>query len=323
MTLACPVTSTLFIVSARADRLALGRRLAAPMLSARLQDHTQALRGVHPDLIELAPPGGKEKVGIDQVRELIRVAQYSPVQSERKVCLIPFAERLTAEAANALLKILEEPPRELAFALLADHPGSLLSTLVSRSRIVRVPAQGRGAISCELTSLGYSGDEAAWLAAAANREGELEPFLASHVAVADAREDARKAIREGGALAAISSSLGGDPIARREGLSSILTLSATRDVDFLTSGIRHLSSQERPVIFLFLQDLLSTCIELVREQIHPTEDGLTALPSFPEGALERFCTRIDGAHRALSAYSPPEGILLSLFLSLGGAPDAE
>ena len=137
------IGASLFLVPATADRLVLGRTLAAPLLSSSSQEVERAkLRG-HPDLLELVAPDGKERIGIAQVRDLIRSAQFSPVQGDRKVCLIPRAEALTPEASNALLKIVEEPPRGLAFVLLADHPSDLLPTIVSRSRVVRYTGHRR------------------------------------------------------------------------------------------------------------------------------------------------------------------------------------
>jgi hypothetical protein len=326
ITIAAPatVTASLFLVPARADRTSLGRSLAAPMLSARLRDHAQAQRGVHPDLIELAPPDGKEKIGIDQVREVIRLAQYSPTQSDRKVCLIPFAERLTPEAANGLLKILEEPPRGLVFALLAEHPSDLLPTLVSRSRVIRVPASGRDATAERFAAAGYSDDDAAWLAAVADHEGEAAELLEPRIDVAEARARARETIRHGGVLDALALALGHDPISRREALIALLDLAAARDVNLLTSGVAHLAAQERAALFTFLQDLLSTCFDLVRDRVRHSGNEASLRPrlgALPDPTLERFIQSIDRAHRALAAYSPADAVLLSLLLSLGGIPD--
>ena len=74
------------------------------------QEENLVLRGAHLDLIELSAPEGKERIGIAQVREVIHQAQFAPMQAAQKVCLLPRAEQLTMEAANALLKVLEEPP---------------------------------------------------------------------------------------------------------------------------------------------------------------------------------------------------------------------
>jgi len=120
------------------DRIPEGRRRASLLLARSPQEEHLVLRGAHPDLIELSAPEGKEKIGIAQVREVIHQAQFAPTQARQEVCLLPRAEQLTMEAANALLKVLEEPPRGLVFLFLAENPGDLLATIVSRSQVIHM-----------------------------------------------------------------------------------------------------------------------------------------------------------------------------------------
>jgi DNA polymerase-3 subunit delta' len=90
-------------------------------------------QGKHPDLTELAP---EEKLNglikIDPVTDLIRQAQFRPYEAPGRTFLFDGAERMTAEAANALLKTLEEPPSSSLFILIASRPDSLLPTIRSR-----------------------------------------------------------------------------------------------------------------------------------------------------------------------------------------------
>jgi hypothetical protein len=318
-------TASLFLVPPRVDRVVLGRRLASPMLSDRPRDHALAERGVHPDLIELSPLSGKEKIGIDQVREAIRLAQYSPTQSDRKVCLIPFCERLTPEAANGLLKLVEEPPRGLVFALLAEHASELLPTLVSRSRLVRVASSGRRAAAEQLVAAGYSSEEAPWLAAVATREGELETLLASQVDVTARRAAARGALAEAPLLDTIAQTLDADPIERHEALVWVLDHAASRDADLLTSGVSHLAAQEKPVLLRFLEELLTVTFERIREQATTARKAdllPSSLAAVPSNRIERFARSIDRSYRAVMAHVPTDAVLLSLLLSLGGDPGA-
>ena len=73
-------------------------------------------RGLHADVrvvgVEPGPSGGRQRVaiGIDQVREVQREASLKPYEGSSRVFIFDRAERLTEEAANSLLKILEEPP---------------------------------------------------------------------------------------------------------------------------------------------------------------------------------------------------------------------
>jgi len=81
------------------------------------------------------------------------------------------------EAANALLKVLEEPPRGLVFLFLAENPGDLLATIVSRSQVVRMaPSVGSDSVS-RLTQAGYEETDAHYLMEIVENESELEPFI--------------------------------------------------------------------------------------------------------------------------------------------------
>jgi len=71
-------SSSLLVVPHGTDRLAEGRRRASLLLARSPQEEDLVLRGVHPDLIELSAPEGKEKIGIAQVREVIHQAQFAP-----------------------------------------------------------------------------------------------------------------------------------------------------------------------------------------------------------------------------------------------------
>jgi DNA-binding transcriptional ArsR family regulator len=314
--------ATVFLVPARLDRQRAGRDLAGPLLGGRSHDHDLVRRGIHPDLIELAPPEGKERIGIDQVRGAIHLAQFAPVQAERKVCLIPRAETLTPEAANALLKTLEEPPRGLVFALLAEHSGDLLPTIVSRSRLVRVPAAGADSVMEQLREAGYEEPHARWLVAVADREGEIEALLTEPLNVLTARRDAVDRVESLDVADLLDTAIEGKAILRRAALVSLLVRMAKRNVETLTTGIHVLSAQNRETIVLFLQDLLAACFDLVRASQTESRTG-----DRPEAAwvdalnpdrLRKMCTAIDQAHRAVSVHGPIEAILLSLFLTVGG-----
>lgn len=316
-----PATATLYLVPPRTDRQALGRRLAAVLLSDRPTDQALVERGIHPDVIELSAIDGKEKIGIDQVREAIRAAQFSAVESDRKVCVVPRAENLTVEAANSLLKTLEEPPRGMAFALLAEHAGDLLPTIVSRSRIVRVPPEKRGTRTGRLTAAGYPQDEAEWLSRVAGRPGELDRFAETRIDVAAARAQARARAADASAEDLIALALADDAIQRREALTEIAARAAALDPDLCTSGVARLASQERTTLVLFLQEMLTTTFDLLRETLTA---GETAAPAtLGRDALERTCVAVDGAHRALYAFAPSEAVLLSLFFTIGGLVHAE
>ncbi|MCR4339517.1 MAG: hypothetical protein NUW01_06485 [Gemmatimonadaceae bacterium] len=91
-----------------------------------------------------AAPSGSEGIFIAAVRSLTRDALLSPALAARKVFVIGDAERMVSQegadqAANALLKLLEEPPADTFFILTSSEPASLLPTIRSRVAAVRVP----------------------------------------------------------------------------------------------------------------------------------------------------------------------------------------
>ncbi|MBQ2696688.1 MAG: hypothetical protein IJF61_05245 [Clostridia bacterium] len=91
------------------------------------------LSGNHPDLIRLELPADKKTIGVELVREqLIKEAYIRPFHAGRKVFIIEDGELMTAEAQNALLKILEEPPAYAVFLILSTAPDQLLETVRSR-----------------------------------------------------------------------------------------------------------------------------------------------------------------------------------------------
>ena len=89
-----------------------------------------------PDTIQVRPE--KKHVTIDQVRELRTSVYQKPVQDPFKLIIIYQADNLTAEAQNALLKLLEEPPSHALIILQAKNKDALLQTILSRTEIITV-----------------------------------------------------------------------------------------------------------------------------------------------------------------------------------------
>ncbi|MHC4973427.1 MAG: hypothetical protein ACYTG3_13950 [Planctomycetota bacterium] len=91
--------------------------------------------GRHPDLSVLDP-----ETGIDGVRAAAVGLQRRPAMAERQVLIVRDADRLSLEAHNALLKLLEEPPAGAAVFVVAADTTLLPETVVSRCRLVRAHA---------------------------------------------------------------------------------------------------------------------------------------------------------------------------------------
>jgi len=311
-------TSTLFLVPPSVDRRLEGRRLAAPLVGGTAKDQDLAMRGVHPDIIELAPPEKKERIGIAQVREAIRSAQFSPAQGERKVCVVFQAEAMTPEAANALLKTLEEPPREMAFVLLAGHAGDLLPTIVSRSRVVRLAPADDQQSAQRLIDRGYPPEDAWWLVSVATRPGELERFSDRLIDIQELQSSAEERAFAMNTAELVAATLDGESVLRRAALRGLLTRAASGDPEILTDGVRTLSGQERDAINVWLQDLLAAAFEALRQAEIGSETGPQSLGTeVPVARMRIACVAIDRAHRALSVYAPTEAVLLRLLLAIG------
>ena len=91
-------------------------------------------RVVHPDLYELDALG--EMIRIDAIRELRRDLHMRPFEADRRVYLVHRAHLLNEDAADALLKDLEEPPSYAVIVLIADDLGPLPETILSRCQLV-------------------------------------------------------------------------------------------------------------------------------------------------------------------------------------------
>lgn len=109
----------------------------------------------HPDFIrvvrEVNPSTGKLKdISIEQVRDLQRETAFSPARGRYKVCLIEDVDRMRAEAANCLLKVLEEPPEGWIVILLAEDEEKLLETILSRVVVLRFHGISRESIKAFL-----------------------------------------------------------------------------------------------------------------------------------------------------------------------------
>jgi DNA polymerase III subunit delta' len=113
----------------------VGKRTAAVAFAAELLgERDRVARRSHPDLYLLEPLG--DQIRIDAIRELRRDLHMRPFEAERRVYLIFGAELMNEEAADALLKDLEEPPPYAVIVLVADDVGPLPETIRSRCQPV-------------------------------------------------------------------------------------------------------------------------------------------------------------------------------------------
>lgn len=120
--------------------------------------------GQHPDLLTVAPEGPLIRVA--QVRQLCATLAMKPYAARSRVVIITDARAMNPEAANALLKVLEEPPERTLLILLTTQTGDLLPTIVSRCQQLRFGPLPRRALQALLVEgHGVAPDAAAFAAA--------------------------------------------------------------------------------------------------------------------------------------------------------------
>ena len=113
----------------------VGKRTAAfAFAGVLLGDERRVLSRSHPDLYLLEPLG--EMIRIDDIRALRHDLHMRPFEGDRRVYLVLDADRMNEDAADALLKDLEEPPSYAVIVLVAGELGPLPPTILSRCQLV-------------------------------------------------------------------------------------------------------------------------------------------------------------------------------------------
>jgi DNA polymerase III subunit delta' len=120
--------------------------------------------GSHPDVSMIERADGKESVQIAQVRALREAAALRPYQGKWKVYIIAGAEVLTLQAADALLKTLEEPQPQVTIVLTAIEADALPATVLSRCRSMPLQRLDDETLAASLLQRGVEADEARRLA---------------------------------------------------------------------------------------------------------------------------------------------------------------
>jgi DNA polymerase III subunit delta' len=110
------------------------RRAALAFAASLLGEETRVAHGTHPDLYLLEPLG--EMIRIDEIRRLRHDLHMRPYEAQHRVYVITGAHLLNEDAADALLKDLEEPPSYAVILLVADELGPLPATIRSRCQLV-------------------------------------------------------------------------------------------------------------------------------------------------------------------------------------------
>src|SRR5271155_3844851 len=155
-----------------------GRSVAALCFAAALQCRsagvpgcgecracTTTMAGTHADVRRVIPEG--LSIGVDEMRAIVQIASRRPSTGRWQIVLVEDADRLTEGAANALLKVVEEPPPSTVFLLCAPSvdPEDIAVTLRSRCRHVALVTPSTEAIARVLVdSDGLAAETATWAA---------------------------------------------------------------------------------------------------------------------------------------------------------------
>jgi len=182
-----------------------------------------------------AEAAASELIKIDYIRQLQKDINLKPYEGRRKVFIVNNAHNLTAEAGNALLKILEEPPQDSLIILVSAKPALLFKTIISRCRIVKFYPLERAKLE-EVLKKDYSLDDNLAHFLAYFSEGRVGCAL--RLKDADILRQKNKIIDEFG-LSRKEAFLNGLSAQNRESLSSCLNILTAwfRDIYFIKIGM--------------------------------------------------------------------------------------
>jgi DNA polymerase-3 subunit delta' len=155
------------------------------------------LAGTHADVRRVIPEG--LSIGVDYMRAIVQIASRRPSTGYRQIVLIEDADRLTEGAANALLKVVEEPPPSTVFLLCAPSvdPEDIAVTLRSRCRHVALVTPSTEAIAQVLVdSDGLAAETANWAASVSGGHVGRARRLATDPEARQRREQALALVRD-------------------------------------------------------------------------------------------------------------------------------
>ncbi|MDP8958677.1 MAG: DNA polymerase III subunit delta' [Actinomycetota bacterium] len=188
-----PAQAYLFVGPGSVGKATVARRFAASLLCPALGSHEgscphcrRVIEGSHPD-VEVIEPDGKTVLTVEQARRAVAAATLTPVEAARKIFLIEEAGSMNDEAANALLKTLEEPTASTVFVLVAEAEDELPPTVASRCRVIHFGRVGEEEVAQALVGLGVGAEQAEEAARIAGGRPGLAMALATRPEVAEFR----------------------------------------------------------------------------------------------------------------------------------------
>jgi DNA polymerase-3 subunit delta' len=187
-----PSHAYLFSGPAGTGKRDAARRFAAALLSEGAADpgnaRARVMNGSHTDLTWVAPTGAHEMRREDVASAVVSAASMTPFESSRRVFVIEHADAMNDQAANTLLKTLEEPPPYVVLVLLTNRPGQVLPTIASRCQPVRFDPLPPEAIATRLEAAGVEPSRARACARLSLGDGERAEALAAAPELREAAE---------------------------------------------------------------------------------------------------------------------------------------
>lgn len=239
----------------------------------------------HPDAYWLAPEEAGKAVKIDQVRDLVERMAQTAQQGGRKVAVIAPAEAMNRNAANALLKTLEEPAGSALLVLISDAPGRLLPTIRSRCQRLDFPIPPRG-------------DVQEWLQPQASSTEKLEQALAE---------------AEGRPMQARDLLTGEDAVIRRE-LDDELAAVLNRELSVLAAADRWKQREWMALLYWLESRVMRALRAQVASQSTPSS-VVTQLAQVPAVALFGLLDQLRALlNQTLAGTNPNQQLALESFL---------
>lgn len=189
-----PSHAYLFVGPTGTGKATVAREFARLLLCPEHGAHDEACSscrrigtGNHPDLV-IVEPEGRTSLGADTARWVVGQAVLTPVESDRRLFLIEEAGLMTDQAANALLKTLEEPSAAVVFLLVAESEEDFPPTVASRCRIIRVGRVPEDDLTAALMHRGIEEEKARVLALVSGGRPGLALQLAGQPQIAELRQ---------------------------------------------------------------------------------------------------------------------------------------
>ena len=184
---ATPAHAYLFVGPHGVGKATVARRFSAGIVCANdTRCRSRVVRGLHPDVV-LVEPDGRSAITVEQARNTVALANLAPVEGERKVFILEEGGAMNDEAANALLKTLEEPTASTIFIVIAESEDDLPETVGSRCRTVVFGRVPETEVAVGLRNLGVDEERADQAARISGGRPGLAISLATRADVAEFR----------------------------------------------------------------------------------------------------------------------------------------